>query len=63
MLGLTGSGKSTLSNIILGEELFVANNSTTSVTDEILMKVGQWFGHNSNKRNVRVIDVPGFGDS
>jgi predicted GTPase len=58
MLGYTGSGKSTLSNTLIGQNHFMTSNEAESCTSEVSMKKalinGNW---------INVIDVPGFGDS
>eukprot|EP00092_Neocalanus_flemingeri_P001711 GFUD01001826.1.p1 GENE.GFUD01001826.1~~GFUD01001826.1.p1 ORF type:complete len:413 (-),score=166.86 GFUD01001826.1:124-1362(-) len=74
ILGPTGSGKSSLGNVLLGrdkewrnpgqEECFTVGAFSTGmeggVTREVCAHTGHWLGHG---REVTVVDTPGFGNS
>ena len=59
IIGLTGSGKSTLSNTLISKEnIFKESNEVESETREAIGKEGIF-----NNRNVYIIDTPGLFDS
>ncbi|CDW86407.1 aig1 family [Stylonychia lemnae] len=64
MLGLTGSGKSSLCNEIIFQDgndpIFFVNDNLDSLTNDLKIYYAPWF---DKQDNVTVIDVPGFGDS
>ena len=59
-------GKSTLSNVLIGEDVNCQNCSFTvcdghdSCTKETTYAVGHWLGDGDN---FTIVDTPGFGDS
>ena len=56
IIGLTGSGKSTLSNTLISKEnIFKESNEVESETREAIGKEGIF-----NNRNVYIIDTPWF---
>jgi len=59
LCGITGAGKSTITNHILGQTAAVVGNSTTSETSEITVHKGKWFG----KMDIQVVDTMGFVDT
>jgi predicted GTPase len=62
MLGVTGHGKSSLANVICGENTFEANAGTTSVTEKVQGIVTTWRDISTHVPLI-CIDTPGFGDS
>eukprot|EP00092_Neocalanus_flemingeri_P052392 GFUD01061233.1.p1 GENE.GFUD01061233.1~~GFUD01061233.1.p1 ORF type:complete len:329 (+),score=70.49 GFUD01061233.1:85-987(+) len=67
LIGPTGSGKSSLANVLLGESPLcqnctfpVCSQGLHSCTKETSMTRGPWLGENDL---VQVVDTPGFGDS
>eukprot|EP00092_Neocalanus_flemingeri_P005208 GFUD01005601.1.p1 GENE.GFUD01005601.1~~GFUD01005601.1.p1 ORF type:complete len:567 (+),score=149.53 GFUD01005601.1:90-1703(+) len=67
IIGPTGSGKSSLANVLLGESPLcqnctfpVCSQGMHSCTKETSMTRGPWLGENDL---VQVVDTPGFGDS
>lgn len=61
LLGYTGAGKSSLANEILGKELFAVSSSyMESVTNTVDCHENfiESFG-----TTIKIVDVPGFGDS
>ncbi|CAO3674096.1 unnamed protein product [Rhizopus stolonifer] len=62
-IGKTGSGKSSLLNTLLDDELFRAKAGARSVTDKITERTGIWTIDNDIKKIITVADTPGFGDS
>ena len=60
LMGKTGHGKSTFSNLLSGSEDFVVGNSTRSCTKEIKLKC---FYNQENQVKVSIIDTPGLSDS
>ena len=61
MLGYTGEGKSSLANEILGKDLFaVSSQIIESVTNTVVCHENFI---ESFQTNVKIVDVPGFGDS
>merc|ERR1719495_1920265 len=67
ILGQTGTGKSTLSNILLGQAFdckyctFPVCNGTNSCTKDTKYATGKWLGKGG--ADFTVVDTPGFGDS
>ena len=67
ILGQTGTGKSTLSNILLGQAFdckyctFPVCNGMDSCTKDTKYATGKWLGKAGTK--FTVVDTPGFGDS
>jgi len=62
LLGLTGDGKSSIANTIMGGELYAEGKSLHSETSQCQVEIGTWFGLNRGL-GVTVIDTPGFLDS
>merc|ERR1719370_2894877 len=69
ILGQTGTGKSTLSNILLGQA-FDCKNCTFPVCDGMdsctkatKYAAGKWLGTGGREAEFTVVDTPGFGDS
>jgi predicted GTPase len=62
LLGVTGHGKSSLANVICGENIFEANAGTTSVTEHVQGIVTTWRDISTHVPLI-CIDTPGFGDS
>ena len=66
ILGQTGTGKSTLANVLIGENpdckscTFPICNGMDSCTKDTKYAVGKWLG---NGVEFTVVDTPGFGDS
>merc|ERR1719282_807474 len=66
ILGQTGTGKSTLANVLLGEDVNCQNctfpvcTGMDSCTKETKYAKGKWLGKGSS---FTVVDTPGFGDS
>jgi len=66
ILGQTGVGKSTLANVLIGEEVdctdctFPICDGLESCTKETKYATGQWLGEGAV---FTVVDTPGFGDS
>jgi len=66
VIGQTGSGKSTLSNVLIGEDVncqncsFAVCDGHDSCTKETTYAVGPWLGDGDN---FTIVDTPGFGDS
>ena len=60
LMGKTGHGKSTFSNLLSNSEDFVVGNSTRSCTKEIKLKC---FYNQENQVKVSIIDTPGLSDS
>jgi len=67
IVGQTGSGKSTLSNVLLGQSpdcencTFTICDTHDSCTKETTYAVGNWLG--GDGEIFTVVDTPGFGDS
>ena len=62
LIGLTGSGKSSLANGLSGEIKFRTSNSTESETSNVDCFVTNFFG-DQDQENVIVVDTPGIGDT
>ena len=66
ILGQTGTGKSTLANVLLGQEFDCKNctfpvcDGMNSCTKETKYATGKWLGREAE---FTVVDTPGFGDS
>ena len=60
LMGKTGHGKSTLSNLLSASNDFAIGNSARSCTKEIKLKC---FFSQENQVNVSIIDTPGLSDS
>lgn len=60
LMGKTGHGKSTLSNLLSNSNDFAIGSSTRSCTKEIKLKS---FFNQENQVNVSIIDTPGLSDS
>ncbi|XP_041378030.1 GTPase IMAP family member 7-like [Gigantopelta aegis] len=58
LLGITGAGKSSSGNAILGQKSFVSKVCSSSVTSKCLEKKTTRFGH-----DIVIIDTPGFCDT
>ena len=57
LIGETGTGKSSLGNFILGEDVFIVSSDPNSCTNKIV-------GRNSKiDKNIFVIDTPGYNDT
>ncbi|KAI9267872.1 P-loop containing nucleoside triphosphate hydrolase protein [Sporodiniella umbellata] len=62
-IGKTGSGKSSLLNTLLNDNLFKAKSGARSVTDKITERTGIWNIDGDMRKVITVADTPGFGDS
>ncbi len=62
VLGVTGHGKSSLGNVICGENVFEANAALKSVTEKVQGMVTTWRDISTHVPLI-CIDTPGFGDS
>ena len=68
IVGQTGSGKSSLANVLLGESPLCTNctfpicSGLHSCTKQTYVSSGPWLGL-AGGQIVRVVDTPGFGDS
>ena len=60
LMGKTGHGKSTLSNLLSNSNDFAIGNDTRSCTKEIKLK---YFVNQENKAKISIIDTPGLSDS
>ena len=66
IVGQTGAGKSTLANVLLGQDpkckncTFEICNSHDSCTKETSYAVGKWLNHGAD---FTIVDTPGFGDT
>ncbi|KAK7893549.1 hypothetical protein WMY93_022701 [Mugilogobius chulae] len=58
LLGKTGTGKSSLANTIIGEKIFVENNSPNSGTAKCESKTRNIMG-----RDIQLVDTPGLFDT
>ena len=61
LIGITGSGKSTLGNNLLGREVFTVGHALDSMTEEVLRVEDALFGNDLIP--VAVMDSGGFGDT
>ena len=62
MIGVTGHGKSTTANTLIGYEYFKSSPDIKSETSEVRGVLGNWFGEQS-QRSLMITDTPGLGDS
>ena len=60
LMGKTGHGKSTLSNLLSNSNDFAIGDDTRSCTKEIKLK---YFVNQENKAKISIIDTPGLSDS
>ena len=64
LIGLTGAGKSSACFFLMNQSGCNFSNSLDSHTRQVIEVEGRAFGDTrSNKPNLRVFDVPGFGDT
>lgn len=63
LIGLTGSGKSSLGNRMLGEKAFVSSDSMSSETAKVSSYTAPWLGDSMHGLRVSITDTPGLGDS
>ena len=58
LLGVTGNGKSTLGNVLLGKKVFKVGNNIDSCTSQTQIESSI-----VNGTQINIIDTPGFDDS
>jgi len=61
-IGVSGHGKSSTANSLVGHKAFKTSSSLKSETSEVTGVLARWRGM-QGEEPIIVIDTPGFGDS
>lgn len=62
IIGVTGHGKSSTANSIIGKSYFKVSSSAKSETSKVSAMIEKWYGRD-HEDHMLVIDTPGLGDS